>query len=73
MRSIRHELTLLRNCEKPGGAYSAELTLVVNRLLLPPMADRHIREDHDETDLDDMIAVNTKEPMRRYCRLLHPR
>lgn len=27
---------------KPGGPYSAELTLVVNRLRLMPMADRHI-------------------------------
>lgn len=26
----------------PGGPYSAELTLVVNRLRVMPMADRHI-------------------------------
>ena len=28
--------------ENPSGPYSAELTLVVNRLRLMPMADRHI-------------------------------
>ncbi|HJO02799.1 MAG TPA: hypothetical protein QGG47_02355 [Acidobacteriota bacterium] len=29
-------------CNNPGGPYSAELTLVVNRLRVMPMADRHI-------------------------------
>ncbi|TVQ56830.1 MAG: hypothetical protein EA355_05835 [Rhodobacteraceae bacterium] len=34
---------LIREFEaKPGGPYSAELTLVVNRLRLLPLAERHV-------------------------------